>query len=240
MSFSEMRARARDRLKGFWGLAIGTVLIASIFGGASNSGISPILNLIARYEENYGDPDTFIHQYAPFLLAGLSAAGTIGLVQFVLGGPVALGLKTFFLKLNRRQPAQVGDLFSRFDNFLNGFLLQLLTNIFITLWTLLLIVPGIIAAYSYAMAPYLMAEDPKLSAMDAIRTSKQMMKGHKLELFCLGLTFIGWALLCILTLGIGYLWLVPYIEASYAGFYDDLKNGTARTDDQRPYQGPEF
>jgi uncharacterized membrane protein len=239
MTYTQMRERARERLKGFWGLALGVALVAALLGGASNSGVSPVVNLITKLTSRDSNTGAFYQQYSPFLLASLPVFGTVGLAQFVLGGPVMLGLKTFFLKLDRRQPAKFDDLFSQFDNFGNGFLLALLTGIFVFLWTLLLIVPGIIAAYSYAMAPYLMADDPKLGAMDAIRASKQMMKGHKSRLFWLNLSFIGWALLSALTLGIGYLWLTPYIEATTACFYNELKSDTAASG-QNQAQGPEF
>jgi uncharacterized membrane protein len=243
MNSSELRARAREKLKGFWGLALGVALVAALLGAGGGSSSGSFVNLVYRLQNQYGDTENarqIIDQLAPLALMGASVAGLAGMVQFVLGGPVTLGLKTFFLNLDRGKPAKFEDLFSQFQNFLNGFLLQLLTSLFILLWALLLIVPGIIAGFSYAMAPYLMADNPALGPMEAIRASKEMMKGHKFELFCLGLSFIGWALLCLLTLGIGDLWLTPYMEASNAAFYDNLKAGTAQTSESRPYQGPEF
>ena len=95
--------------------------------------------------------------------------------------------------------------------------------LFIILWYLLLIVPGIIAAYSYSMTFYILADDPNISAIDALNKSKSMMDGHKMDLFLMSLSFIGWALLCILTLGIGLLWLIPYMNVSIAKFYQDIK-----------------
>ena len=88
---------------------------------------------------------------------------------------------------------------------------------------LLFIIPGIIKAFSYAMTPYILEENPELSANDAIDHSRAMMKGHKFDLFWLYLSFIGWFILCILTLGIGFLWLTPYMETSVAAFYEDVK-----------------
>jgi uncharacterized membrane protein len=90
-------------------------------------------------------------------------------------------------------------------------------------WTLLLIVPGIIAGYRYSQAFYILRDNPEIGAMEAIRRSKTMMAEHKWRLFVLQLTFIGWHLLCMLSLCIGYLWLVPYIMAAGAHFYEDLK-----------------
>ena len=93
----------------------------------------------------------------------------------------------------------------------------------IFLWFLLLIVPGIVAALSYSMTFYILADEPDINAKEALEKSKIMMDGHKMDLFLLGLSFIGWALLCILTLGIGLLWLIPYMNVSAAKFYQDRK-----------------
>jgi uncharacterized membrane protein len=95
------------------------------------------------------------------------------------------------------------------------------------LWALLLIVPGIVAAISYSMTFFILAEDSSLTPMEAINKSKQMMDGYKLKYFYLCLKFIGWALLCCLTLGIGFLWLIPYIQVSTAKFYDELKGSAS-------------
>lgn len=87
------------------------------------------------------------------------------------------------------------------------------------LWSLLFIIPGIVAGYSYAMTSYILAENPELTASDAIEQSKQMMYGHRFQLFCLQLSFIGWDILATLAFGIGYLWLTPYKQAATAAFY---------------------
>lgn len=105
-------------------------------------------------------------------------------------------------------------------NVWGGFLMMLFTY----LWMLLLIVPGIIKAFAYSMTPYILKDYPELSANQAINLSIKMMKGHKFDYFYLQLSFIGWGLLSILTLGIGYLWLMPYMYASMAAFYEDVKN----------------
>ena len=90
------------------------------------------------------------------------------------------------------------------------------------LWSLLFIIPGIIATYSYAMTGYILAEHPELTASEAIERSKEMMSGNRFRLFCLQLSFIGWAILCAFTFGIGYLWLGPYREAATAAFYREI------------------
>ena len=110
-----------------------------------------------------------------------------------------------------------------FSNYWHKVWGMFLMGLFITLWSLLLIIPGIIKIFSYAMTPYILEENPELSANDAIDRSRAMMKGHKFDLFWLWLSFIGWGILCIFTLGIGLLWLAPYMQTAEAAFYEDVK-----------------
>lgn len=160
------------------------------------------------------------------VLAALSALSLVLVVYlFVtlfIGGAVTLGLKLFNVRLVTNQYQKpFSTLFERFDIVFKALLLQLVMSVFIFLWSLLLIIPGIVAAYRYAMAPYLMAENPNLGVMEAINQSKQIMMGHKSRLFFLELSFIGWAILCVFTFGIGFLWLSPYLGASEAAFYKE-------------------
>ena len=115
------------------------------------------------------------------------------------------------------------NLFDGFKQFGSSFLLWLLEWIFLTLWTCLLIVPGIVKSFSYSMAFYILPDNPGIGAAEAITRSRKMMDGYKIQLFKLYLSFIGWALLCCLSLGIGFLWLIPYIKLSEADFYRYLK-----------------
>lgn len=105
-------------------------------------------------------------------------------------------------------------------NVWSGFLMVL----FVYLWALLLIIPGIIKGFAYSMTPYILKDYPELSANQAINLSVKMMKGHKFDLFYLELSFIGWGILSVCTLGIGYFWLMPYMYTSMAAFYQDVKN----------------
>lgn len=99
---------------------------------------------------------------------------------------------------------------------------NLLQWVLILLWTLLFIIPGIVASYSYAMTGYILAEDPDLTASQAIQRSKEMMRGNRWRLFCLQLSFIGWIILCLFTFGIGNLFLNPYQTAADAAFYREI------------------
>lgn len=149
----------------------------------------------------------------------------IGNVLAILAeGAMLLGLTVFSLSLARKQESNVSQVFSGFNDFLRALVTYLLMILFISLWTLLLIIPGIIAAFAYSQVFYILAEDKNIKPMDALRKSKEMMKGHKADLFFLGLRFLGWFLLSILTLGIGLLWVMPYFQITMALFYDKIKN----------------
>ena len=163
-----------------------------------------------------------------FLLAGAFPGSSrffplAGLIGIIIAGPLKLGITKFSLSLSRNEDARLEDIFSGFNNFVTALVAYLLMVLFIILWMLLLIVPGIIAAISYALTFYIIADDDSISSMEALDKSKQMMDGYKWKFFCLILRFVGWALLCILTLGIGFLWLAPYAQITFAKFYEDVK-----------------
>jgi len=145
------------------------------------------------------------------------------LAMSIVAGPFALGLSIFSLTLARKQDARIEQVFDGFKHFGTALVSYLLMVIFIILWTLFFIIPGFIAAIAYSQIFYILAEDDSIGAMDALRKSKAMMYGYKWKLFFLGLRFIGWILLSILTLGIGLLWVLPYLQVSYAHFYEDIK-----------------
>ncbi len=137
-----------------------------------------------------------------------------------------LATTKIYLNLTKGEKPEVTHLFNSFDKFLTAFVVQLLVGVFTFLWSLLFVVPGIIKAISYSQAMYILAENPDISALEAIRRSKVMMSGHKMEYFVLGLSFIGWSILGVLTFGILFIWLTPYMSATYANFYNSIKPET--------------
>lgn len=153
--------------------------------------------------------------YIPFLKFPASL-----LVLPVLG----FGFQIIFLNVMRAgTEPQINALFSGFNNYGKTLGTMLLMMLYTWLWSLLLVIPGIIKAYSYAMTPFILNDEPELGADEVICKSMAMMRGHKMKLFLLNLSFIGWVLLTVLTLGIGFLWLAPWMENSRAAFYLDLK-----------------
>lgn len=134
-----------------------------------------------------------------------------------------MGYCRFLLRQHDGQSVEFGDLFSQFDRFGAGFAQRFLRNLYVFLWSLLFIIPGIVKSYAYSMTPFIMAEHPDLTASRAIELSIQMMDGHKTDLFILDLSFLGWSILAILTGNLGYLFLNPYENAAHAAFYRQLQ-----------------
>jgi uncharacterized membrane protein len=163
----------------------------------------------------------FLYLLIVMAISFIPIAGSI--ITLLVTGAFTLGVATFALAIARKEDAKLEMIFSGFKYFGKTLGLYLLMMLFVLLWMLLLIIPGYIAAISYSLAFYLMSDDPNIGAMEAIDKSKKMMYGYKWKYFCLGLRFIGWMLLGILSLGIGFLWIIPYMSVSFAKFYDDVK-----------------
>ncbi len=165
-----------------------------------------------------------------FSLAGKGGNITGEILYFIISGPLCLGLAGFWLSIAREQGARISQLFDGFDRFGTALSAYLLIVIFVFLWSLLLIVPGIIAYLSYSQTFFILADDKSISPLSAMRKSKEMMRGNRLRLFYLWCRFIGWFLLSVLTCGIGFLWLGPYFNVSMAKFYDNLLEDTYTLD----------
>ncbi len=159
-------------------------------------------------------------------------------VSLLLAGPMCLGVALYFLALVRSEKPPLTRVLEGFNNFVPAMAAYLLMVLFVFLWCLLLIIPGIVAALGYAMTFFILADNPKTEPAAALRASKEMMKGNRWKLFCLGLRFIGWAILSALTFGIGFLFLIPYVQASLAHFYEDLKGGEAAQPAQPAVEPP--
>lgn len=155
------------------------------------------------------------------LIMGAAGCTVVGAV--LLAGPMTVGFAVVMLNLHRKDRIDINDLFSGFNNFGNALVLGVLTAVFTALWSLLFVVPGIIASYSYSMAPYILIDHPEMSGNEAIKASKELMRGNKWRLFCLDFSYIGWILLCCLTFGILTLWVSPSMYASRAAFYEEIR-----------------
>lgn len=227
---TEFRQIARESLKGNWFVAVAAGFIAALLGGNLIGGATSSIEIGEEIELS---AEQFMREIAlsPAIVdllmgvIGVIAAvlAVYGIVRMIIGGVIALGYAKFNLNLVNRNNPKVEDVFSQFNNFGKAFIMNFLRGLYTTLWTLLFIIPGVIASYSYAMTPYILYENPDMTANEAIKASKELMKGNKWRLFCLEISFIGWSFLCIFTLGIGYLFLHPYTEAAGAAFYREIK-----------------
>ena len=242
----DYRDTAWNILRGRYWWAVLAGLIASLLGGVGSRGsfdfnyrfnANDLSQRIQQWTDGRIDAEQIFAVMRPFAgilvgLGGLIAA--YGIAMFIVGSAMELGYNRFNLALYEDKSApKIEMLFSRFAYFGNALVLRLLMFIKILAWTLLLFVPGIIAAYRYSMAPYILAENPTLPASEAIEQSKQMMSGNKWRLFCLQFSFIGWWLLSALTGGIGTIFLVPYVNSAITAFYLDLTGRLAA-----PYAAP--
>ena len=186
---SELRAQAREALRGKWPMAAVAALIYSAIAG----GLSSI----------------------PFI-------GWIG--SLLVGLPVAYGFAVLMLGVFRgAEEVDLGVLFAGFQEYSRILSTKLLQAVYTFLWSLLLLIPGIIKYYSYGMTDYILKDEPELCNNAAIESSMAMMEGNKMKLFLLDLSFIGWAILCLFTFGLGFFVLQPYMQVARAAFYEDLK-----------------
>lgn len=217
MDRAELKRQARASLGGklfgpVWLHAVLTVLVASLLTGVA------------------GTMTTSNYQRMPYLITV-----SLNLLVLILGGPISYGLARMFMQQSRDgQPMKLKELFQGFrEDFKGLFLLNLMQNLFIVLWTLLFILPGIVAELSYSMSYFVKVDHPEYNWSQCISESKRLMSGHKGELFVLQLSFLGWILVGILCLGVGTLWVSAYAYATTALYYQHLK--TIRPTDEEYY-----
>lgn len=196
MNRCEIKAMAKEQLKGNIGAIFVVLLIIAVISGLAS------------------------------VVAGLiPGIGAIALIVFI-SAPFELSVVMIFLNLTKGKSPEIKDTFSGYEDFFSAFKVIFFASLFSFLWSFLFIIPGIIKAISYSMSMYILAENKGMSALDAINKSKKMMDGHKMDYFILGLSFIGWFLLVYITLGIAAIWVAPYMETTFANFYNKLKENT--------------
>ena len=203
MDRAKLKQDAKKSLRGNYGSAILVLLVLGIL-----TGIPAVLPEIFKNSSN--ETQAIVSIVAMLLALLITALFTLGAVSF-------------FLKISRNKKVGFGELFSKTNLWVSCIVAIVMMGIFTSLWTLLLIIPGIIAAYRYRLTPYILVDNPKIGGLDAITKSKEMMRGYKMDLFVLDLSFIGWQILAIFTFGLLYFWLAPYMNATYANFYNELR-----------------
>jgi len=235
---ADFRRIAREALSGRWGIAVIAGLLATLLGAVSSGG--PELNFEINDnganlgvefagQQIFSSGTGWNEQLTGILIGGTAiiilSALVSAVIFFVLGGVLEVGYSSFNLDLvDRRKQPEIGTMFGYFPRWKTAAAAKFLRGLYAFLWGLLFIVPGIVVSYSYAMTGYILAEHPELSAQEAMERSKQMMYGNRFRLFCLEISFIGWSLLCLLTFGIGNLWLTPYVQTATAAFYREISD----------------
>lgn len=233
---SDFRSLARDALKGRWGIAVLAGVIASLLGGAASNGPEikfnysdngASVNLAIGGESIYSSSEGWLPELLPLLVGGAIYITLIALVTaavyFVLSSVISVGYAKFNLDfIDRQKEPELSTVFGYFPHWKTAAVASLLQSLYVFLWSLLLVIPGIMAGYSYAMTNYILSEHPEMEPREAIARSKEMMDGNRWRLFCLQFSFIGWNLLSGLTLGIGNLWLNPYKQVATAAFYREV------------------
>ena len=207
---SELRAQARERLEGKWGTF---VLMTFLFY---------VIQALLQIPGSVGD---LFKVLSPENALTSESLSTLSVMLSLLALPLSWGLTVSLLRNHREESVDLENLFDGFrgGRYTRVFCALFLVNLFTFLWALLLIIPGIMKAFSYALTPYIIMDEPELTARQAITRSCEIMQGRRWKLFCLSLSFIGWGILSLLTFGIGFLWLAPYMNASIAAFYEDAR-----------------
>ena len=241
----ELKSKAKDFLRMYYWKAFLVAFMIFIVGGNQNmllnsGGSSGRGGQDAHYQGGQiivDDPNSFVGRFTELMgtpgILALSIVIVIFMIgfflvfRFFIGIPIEIGGRKFFLDGINEEPdvKSLGWVFKS-GSYMNISITMFLTGIYNFLWFLLLIIPGIIKHYSYMMVPYILVENPNIEPSKAIRQSIQMTQGHKMNMFILDLSFLGWYILGTLMLGIGVLFVNPYYEATYAQLYVSLKDDT--------------
>lgn len=246
MFASDFRKWAREVLRGRWGTAILVCLVAMLLSGGID-----LVSAMYTGEQTVGMIELVSTGAWPVMVTVTIASLLLALV---LGGALTLGMTHYFTNLAAHRPSKFSDLFARFKIWHKGIWMNIVIAFFVTLWTLLGVlpatllcgawlmghtpeyqgmiimagfiglssIPGVIASYRYVMTPYVLAEFPDLSVMDALRESKRLMTGNKWRMYSMHWSFWGWYILSAVTMGIANLWILPYRSAADAAFYMDV------------------
>lgn len=207
MTRQEIKAWAKEKIKGNMWAVLGAILIANLVGNITTA-------------------VTVENEFAAFTL---SIGG--GILAFFM----EIGLIRYMTNFINSKETSFDMLFSKFKDWKQVIITYLHQFAMVFLFTLLLVIPGIIKGYGYALVSYILADNSDIDSKEALRLSEEMMKGHKWELFVFGLSFIGWHLLAILTLGILEIWIMPYQQTATTKFLLDIKENykpTASTTDK--------
>ncbi|WP_088072438.1 DUF975 family protein [Gottfriedia luciferensis] len=219
MKISSIKRTAKNRLSGNWGKAILVLVIYGVIQGIIHMLLNGPVN-------NHYTGNLFLDPTNTTETVPLGVSSVIQIVTTLLNALFSYGLIVYFIKIIRDEEKSFSDLFYYFKSgqqFVRALLVFILVTIFTILWTILLIVPGIIKSLAYSQTGYILKDHPEMKPLDAITLSRRMMDGYKWKLFLLGLSFIGWGILVIITFGLALFYVGPYYYATLAQFYEEVK-----------------
>lgn len=193
MDRAELKSQAKQMIKGKIGLLFVVTLIVGLISFA-----------------------------ASFVLSFIPIGGSL-ISSIIITPAFALSIARVYLNVTKDIKPAAGDAFCGFDDFWAAFKVNFLVGLFTFLWSLLFVIPGIVKSFSYSMSLYILAENKGKPALECINESKAMTNGHKMDLFVLGWSFLGWMILGGITFGIAYIWILPYMNTTYANAYHSLK-----------------
>ena len=222
---AKLKASAKQQIQGNIGILVVCGLIVGLVTGLVSWVMTSIINNLLLV------PAAYTLSQEGMVIFGAITSGAIQVViQVILAAAFSIGMVMIYLNLTKGQRPQAGDVFKGFQIYGKAVALTLFTTLFTLLWSLLFLIPGIIKSIAYSMAPYILAENPGMTAREAINESKRITNGHKVDLFVLNLSFLGWILFCVVTLGIGLIYVYPYMQATIANAYLKLKGPAAETE----------
>lgn len=203
----EYRAHSKEALQGRWAAAIIFFVVYTVVFTAVQLVVS-----------------------APGLAFGNGIAGQganilLSIISLLVAFPLQYGCYVAYLNYFRDREAKdipFATLFEGFKDYTRVLGTMMLMFVYVVLWSFLFLIPGIIKSYSYYLTPFILKDRPELSYNAAIEESMRLMDGHKMQLFLLQLSYIGWGLLCIITCGIALLWVAPWMQMAYVDFYEDI------------------
>ena len=210
--------------RNYWKMFVVTLLTGILTGGKTTI-IERVQDFASNNLSYDAQPIFYSSNFQYIFYSFISVASILGILYTIfIGNVIVVGKNGYFIKNNNENP-ELSEIFKGFKgNYLNVVKILLLMDLKNLLWLFLFIVPGVIKAYEYSMIPYLLAENPNLSADEAFSLSKQMTTGQKMDLFVLDLSFLGWIILGAICCGIGLLFVQPYLEATKAEVYLILKH----------------
>lgn len=220
----QVKEQAKQIMKrNYWKMFVVT-LIASILTGEKTTIIERVQDFTSNNLSYDSQPIFYSSNFELIFYSFISVASILGILYTIfIGNVIVVGKNRYFIKNHDENP-ELGEIFKGFKgNYLNVVKIMFLMDLKTLLWLLLFIIPGFVKAYEYSMIPYLLAENPNLSASQAFSLSKQMTTGQKMDLFVLDLSFLGWIILGLICCGIGILFVLPYPEATRAEVYLNLK-----------------